>query len=133
MSIVSALAPRRAELFAVSVPLAVTSTGCFHGRTPSSMEELARELGKKVRKAVPAITACYERSLKRNPLLSGKVVVFGTVTPAGTVQGVGIEHDTLGDPEVASCLTGLISRVRIPAHSNGEVDFSYPFIFQSSD
>ena len=57
-----------------------------------------------VRTRLGAIKACYERALKRNPTLSGKVVIHWTITQAGTVSGVDVESDTLGDAEVASCI-----------------------------
>ena len=65
------------------------------------------------------IKACYERALKRNPNLSGKVVIHWTITQAGTVSGVDVEQDTLGDAEVASCIKSLVARWRFPAPSGG--------------
>jgi outer membrane biosynthesis protein TonB len=89
-------------------------------------------VAKEVRTRLGAIKACYERALKRNPNLSGKVVIHWTITQAGTVSGVDIEQDTLGDAEVASCIKSLIARWRFPAPSGGSVDVSFPFVFQAS-
>jgi hypothetical protein len=89
-------------------------------------------VAKEVRSRLGAIKACYERALKRNPNLSGKVVIHWTITAAGTVSGVDVEQDTLGDAEVASCIKSLIARWRFPAPSGGQVDVSFPFVFQSS-
>jgi outer membrane biosynthesis protein TonB len=89
-------------------------------------------VAKEVRARIGAIKACYERALKRNPNLSGKVVIHWTITPAGTVSGVDIEQDTLGDSEVTNCIKQLVSRWRFPAPSGGAVEVSYPFVFQSS-
>ena len=72
-------------------------------------------VAKEVRSRLGAIKACYERALKRNPNLSGKVVIHWTITQAGTVSGVDVEQDTLGDAEVASCIKSLIARWRFPA------------------
>ena len=92
----------------------------------------AAEVAKEVRTRLGAVKACYERGLKRNPNLSGKVVIHWTITQAGTVSGVDIEQDTLGDAEVASCIKSLIARWRFPAPSGGSVEVSFPFVFQSS-
>jgi outer membrane biosynthesis protein TonB len=89
-------------------------------------------VAKEVKSRLGAIKACYERALKRNPNLSGKVVIHWTITQAGTVSGVDVEQDTLGDAEVASCIKSLVARWRFPAPSGGSVDVSFPFVFQSS-
>jgi outer membrane biosynthesis protein TonB len=89
-------------------------------------------VAKEVRTRLGAIKACYERGLKRNPNLSGKIVIHWTITQAGTVSGVDVEQDTLGDAEVASCIKSLIARWRFPAPSGGSVEVSFPFVFQSS-
>jgi outer membrane biosynthesis protein TonB len=89
-------------------------------------------VAKEVRTRLGAIKACYERALKRNPTLSGKVVIHWTITQAGTVSGVDVEQDTLGDAEVASCMKSLVARWRFPAPAGGSVDVSFPFVFQSS-
>jgi outer membrane biosynthesis protein TonB len=87
---------------------------------------------KEVRARMSAIKACYERALKRNPNLSGKVVVRWTITAAGTVSGVDIDQDSLGDSEVTGCIKGLVARWRFPAPSGGSVEVSFPFVFQAS-
>jgi hypothetical protein len=89
-------------------------------------------VAKEVRTRLGAIKACYERALKRNPNLSGKVIIHWTITQAGTVSGVDVEQDTLGDAEVASCIKSLIARWRFPAPSGGSVEVSFPFVFQAS-
>jgi outer membrane biosynthesis protein TonB len=89
-------------------------------------------VSKEVKSRLGAIKACYERALKRNDKLSGKVVIHWTITAAGTVSGVDVEQDTLGDAEVASCIKSLIARWRFPSPSGGAVEVSFPFVFQSS-
>ncbi len=89
-------------------------------------------VSKEVRARIGAIKACYERALKRNPNLSGKIAVHWTITPAGTVSAVEIEQDTMGDSEVANCIKGLVARWRFPAPAGGAVEVSYPFVFQAS-
>jgi outer membrane biosynthesis protein TonB len=108
-------------------------TGVVKSEAPAVDGELDPSLvSKEVRTRIGAIKACYERSLKRNPNLSGKIKVRWTITAAGTVSAVEIEEDSMGDPEVVSCIRGLVSRWRFPAPSGGSVDVVYPFVFQSS-
>jgi len=108
-------------------------TGVVRSEAPAVDGELDPSLvSKEVRTRIGAIKACYERSLKRNPSLSGKVKVRWTITAAGTVASVEIEEDSMGDAEVTSCIKGLVSRWRFPAPSGGSVEVVYPFVFQSS-
>jgi outer membrane biosynthesis protein TonB len=108
-------------------------TGIVRSEAPAVDGELDPSLvSKEVRARIGAIKACYERALKRNPNLSGKVKVRWTITAAGTVSAVDIEEDSMGDSEVSSCIKGLVMRWRFPAPSGGSVDVVYPFVFQSS-
>jgi TonB family protein len=85
---------------------------------------------KEVRTRIGAIKACYERALKRNPNLSGRVKIRWTITAAGTVSNVEIEEDSMGDAEASSCMRGLVGRWRFVAPSGGPVGVVYPFIFE---
>jgi len=89
-------------------------------------------ISKEVRARAGAIKACYERALKRNPTLTGKIVMHWTITAAGTVSGVDVEQDSLGDSEVGSCIKSLVARWRFPAPAGGSVDVSFPFVFQAA-
>jgi TonB family protein len=87
-------------------------------------------VAKEVRTRIGAIKACYERALKRQANLSGRVKIRWTIAAAGTVSHVEIEEDTVGDAEVASCMKGLVGRWRFVAPSGGSVEVVYPFIFE---
>jgi len=107
--------------------------GIVKSEAPAVDGELDPSLvSKEVRARLGAIKGCYERSLKRNPNLSGKIKIRWTITAAGTVSEVEIEEDSMGDAEVTSCIRGLVKRWRFPAPSGGSVDVVYPFVFQSS-
>jgi hypothetical protein len=108
-------------------------TGIVKNEAPAVDGELDPGLiAKEVRARLGAIKACYERALKRNPTLTGKIVMHWTITAAGTVSGVDVETDTLGDSEVSSCIKSLVARWRFPSPANGSVDVSFPFVFQAS-
>ena len=89
-------------------------------------------VAKEVKRRIGAVKVCYERALKRNPALSGKIVVRWTITPEGTVTGLDVENDTLGDPEVGQCIKKSIAGWRFPRPSGGSVEVSFPFVFQAS-
>jgi TonB family protein len=57
-----------------------------------------------------AIQYCYERELKRNPNLRGKLVLRITITPQGTVKKVKIISSTLNNRRVEQCVISRIKR-----------------------
>jgi TonB family protein len=80
--------------------------------------EDGKATGSRNRDAVAAVVAghtsaiqyCYQRELKRNPNLKGKIVVRFVITPQGTVSSVTIIASTLGNPTVESCIVERIKR-----------------------
>jgi hypothetical protein len=79
-----------------------------------------------------AIQACYERALKRNPELGGKLALRFEISTVGKVTKIEAEQDTIGDPEVFSCIKQLMSMWHFPAPQGGAVTVAYPFIFQKT-
>ncbi len=81
-----------------------------------------------------AIKACYERSLRNNPTLAGKVTVEFTIVPAGTITGARIAANTTGDDTVAQCVTTTINSLRFkPGPQGGNVTYAYPFVFAPTE
>jgi TonB family protein len=86
-------------------------------------------LSRYIRDRLNAIRGCYERELKRNPSLKGKVVVRFNITPAGRAGDVRIEENSLGSSEVAACISGLMRSWVFPFKPPDEVPVQYPFLF----
>jgi hypothetical protein len=84
-----------------------------------------------VRERLGAVRACYERALKRNPSLVGKMLMHIVIAPAGTVGSMDLGSDSLDDPEMARCLSAVILRWRFPAFDGPSVEISLPFVFQA--
>lgn len=57
-----------------------------------------------------SIQYCYQRELKKNPGLKGKLVVRFTVTPGGKVKDVKVISSTLGSPSIERCVISRIKR-----------------------
>lgn len=57
-----------------------------------------------------AIQFCYQRTLKRNPNLKGKIVVRFTIAPQGSVSQATILSSTLNNSSVESCIVSRIQR-----------------------
>lgn len=83
-----------------------------------------------IKNRLGAIRACYERELKRNPTLAGKVTVQFTIEQQGNVSGVKVVDNTTGEAAVGTCVANAVQRFRFnPGPEGGSVSFSYPFVF----
>jgi TonB family protein len=76
-----------------------------------------------------AIQNCYEKELKRNPSLKGKVVVRFSITPSGRSGDIEVEENTLGNEGVASCIRTVIRGWIFPFKPTDNVAVAYPFLF----
>jgi hypothetical protein len=90
----------------------------------------ANLLAREIRGRLGALRACYERSLKRNPSLAGKLLLRLTIAPAGTVSSVDLGSDSLDDPEMSACVRSSVQRWRFPPPEGGSLEVSFPFVFQ---
>ncbi len=90
----------------------------------------AAAIAREIRTRRKAIAACYERALKGQPTLAGKLVVRFSLSPAGTVTAADIDDDSLGSPEVSACIRSTVLRWRFPALTEGSAELSFPFVFQ---
>jgi TonB family protein len=79
-----------------------------------------------------AIEYCYQRALRRNPNLRGKISVRFVIRPDGSVKDVKIISSTLNDPRVERCIVAKIRSWRDfgPIDpSKGDAVFRQDFIF----
>ncbi len=82
-----------------------------------------------VRARKGAIQQCYEKELKRNPSLKGKVVVRFSITTSGRTGDIDIEENTTGNEAVASCIKTTIRGWVFPFKPESDVPVAYPFVF----
>ena len=90
----------------------------------------AAEVTAMIRQRLPAIRACYETQLRRDPHFAGRVKVEFTIETTGAVRNVRATENTTNDSAVGACVTGVVSRFRWnPGPEGGSLTFSYPFEF----
>lgn len=107
-----------------------TTLGSGGGDVGGSGEFDASIVVRTIKARLSAIKGCYERELKRNPTLAGKVTIEFTIEVRGTVSGVSVQENTTGDNAVGECVAAAVKRFRFnPGPSGGSVVFSYPFVF----
>ncbi len=79
-----------------------------------------------------AIEYCYQKELRRNPTLRGKLVVRFTINPQGKVSTVTIVSSTLNSPELENCILRRIQRwddFGVVDASKGEATFRQVYTF----
>ncbi|WP_164006892.1 AgmX/PglI C-terminal domain-containing protein [Pyxidicoccus trucidator] len=86
-------------------------------------------LARYVRSRLKSIQSCYEKELKRNPNLKGKVVVRFVIKPSGRAGEIEIEENTLGSEAVGSCIRTTIRNWAFPFKPDSDTAVSYPFVF----
>lgn len=77
------------------------------------------------------IQQCYERALKNNPKLKGKVVLEWGINEQGRVVQIRVVENSVGEPKVADCISDIIARTRFPEATKGIVPVRKTFVFES--
>jgi outer membrane biosynthesis protein TonB len=97
----------------------------------SPVEERDRVLVVLQTTADPALD-CYNDALSSQADLYGELRVRLKIAPDGTVPEVATTHSTLRNPEMESCVHGVVKNLAFPVPSKKEgLTVSYPFLFTS--
>ncbi|MBF0432730.1 MAG: TonB family protein [Fibrobacteria bacterium] len=94
-------------------------------RTSSSIEQVMLRLRNKIKLQ-------YEKYLRQNPNLSGKIDVQFVIKADGSVSNVRIIKNTLNHSAFERRLIKMIERMRFKPAS-GNITITYPFVFAASE
>lgn len=83
-------------------------------------------------KNAAAIDSLYNRALRKDPTLQGKVVFQLVIAPSGKVLSVKIISSELNNPKLESRLKSRIKLFRFPAKSVATMTINYPIDFLPS-
>jgi outer membrane biosynthesis protein TonB len=109
---------------------AVNISGHVTDAEPDVSGDVDREgLARYVKARLKSIQSCYERELKRNSSLKGKIVVRFTIGSNGRTKEVEIDENKLGSDEVGNCIRTIIKTWTFPFKPESDVTLSYPFVF----
>lgn len=72
---------------------------------------------------------CYERALRLNPSLQGRMTINVTVGSNGQVCSASIGSNSLGDQSVATCVVGSFQGAQLPPPQGGCVNAAVPVNF----
>lgn len=101
-------------------PVQIASPGPVDEEGPADVSHVVRANAGDLR-------ACYERELKADPSVAGRVEAEWTIA-RGRAVGVRVVENTTGNEPLAACVTEAISRWSFPAALEGEV--AWPFLFR---
>jgi TonB family protein len=77
-----------------------------------------------------ATKSCYEKALKRNENLRGKVVISFTIGAAGRITEIKVKKNTTGDASVGKCIIAKVKSWKFPRPEGGAVKFNFPFFLE---
>ncbi|MBW2455897.1 MAG: AgmX/PglI C-terminal domain-containing protein [Deltaproteobacteria bacterium] len=75
---------------------------------------------------------CYQRGLRTNPALQGRIVARFVIGRDGTVSGATAQGD-LPDPQVKACVASAVSTLQFPRPAGGVVAITYPLVLTRAD
>jgi len=101
-------------------------------KSTSGGRRSADEIERVFQKNKGAIFSIYNRALRKNPSLEGKVVVELTIAPGGEVIRVNILSSELGDEALERKLVLKIKRFKFSKANVAEITVTYPIDFVPS-
>jgi outer membrane biosynthesis protein TonB len=91
------------------------------------------DLAKAVRTHMGSVKSCYEKQLKLNPSLKGKIVMRFTITAQGRVSEASAESDSMHSDDVVDCIARLIRTWSFSFKPEEDASVSFPFVFSSAN
>jgi len=107
-------------------------TGTTTGKSDRTATRSAEEVERVFQKNKGAIFSIYNRALRKNPSLEGKLVVELTIAPNGSVISVKIISSELGDEKLERKLALKIKKFKFANADVPKITVSYPIDFLPS-
>jgi pSer/pThr/pTyr-binding forkhead associated (FHA) protein len=109
------------------------TTRIVPGRTIIKGSLTKEEIGRVIRRNLARFKFCYEKQLNANPNLSGKISVYFTIAPTGSVANASVRETTMNDANVESCVEKVMRSLQFPKpRGGGIVVVTYPFVFAAT-
>ncbi len=84
-----------------------------------------------IRSRIGGVKYCYEKQLKTNPALAGKIRVQFVIGGSGSVSSCSVVANSLGNTSVQLCVCRMVRRWKFPPPDEGTVTVGYTFIFSA--
>ncbi len=95
-------------------------------------ERSTRAISRVVAAHTGAIRYAYNRELRKNPALRGKIVLRFTISPGGEVTDCSVEETAMKWQPLEDTLVKMVLKWKFPAIPEGTVTVRYPFVFFQS-
>ncbi|MEZ4318117.1 MAG: AgmX/PglI C-terminal domain-containing protein [Myxococcota bacterium] len=106
----------------------------FVAGAPKELEQFptttSAEIKKALKRYAPQVRYCYERELKRDPKLGGRIEM-GALLQAGRPIDVWTESQTVGSSALEQCIHERVQSWTFPAEASGEI--FWPYVFSAAD
>lgn len=103
------------------------------GRTIIKGSLAKSEISRVIRRNLPRFKYCYEKQLSSNPNLSGKISIYFTIAPTGTVPKASVRETSMNSKAVEDCTVQVMKSLKFPEpKGGGVVVVTYPFVFAST-
>ena len=104
-------------------------SGSMKEQTPEVDGALDRsKVDRVIKRKTPALKACYEQALKRNPGLKGKLIIRFEINTRGRTTSISF-GGSLKSGQVESCIKKRVKTWRFPRPDGGSVFVDYPIVF----
>lgn len=90
----------------------------------------AQGVARAIRQNIGGIRSCYERAVRNNPSLSGRLRLEFSVGESGRARAVSAQGLS---PEVASCVELAVARIVFPRAQCGEDRYEFPIQFDHAE
>lgn len=119
------VAPEKTDVSAPKTGGAKVPSGCSGSCAGTETAALLSALSAKAGQA----RTCYNRALRVNSSLEGKIRMSVRVGPTGNACSATVAEDSLHDPGVSSCVAQMFRSSSYPSPKGGCVDVSIPINF----
>lgn len=108
------------------IPKALVDPAVDKIRTCLPFDEVTRV----IRRGMQAVRSCYQRGLRRDPDLAGKLTLRLSLNTMGRVVEISVETDSVDDTGVTSCITRRAQRWRFPPSKDRDAEVAVPFLLR---
>lgn len=109
------------------------TTRIVPGRTIIQGSLSKEEIGRVIRRNLARFKYCYEKQLNSNPNLGGKISIYFTIAPTGSVARASVRETSMNDANVEACTVKVMNSLVFPKpRGGGIVVVTYPFVFAAT-
>jgi predicted Zn finger-like uncharacterized protein len=84
---------------------------------------------RKLDESKPALQGCVDEAIKKEPALDvGKIHIYATLVPSGSVSGARIDRKNVDQSPLGACLKSATRRIQFPSFSGDPFEVDIPIV-----